>query len=1179
MSLQFILGSSGSGKSYQLYKEMIDKSILNEDTNYIVIVPEQFTMQTQKDLVSMHPNKGIMNIDILSFLRLAYRIFDEVGGHEKLVLDDTGKTMILRKVVEEKKKDLVLFATNVKKQGFIGELKSLLSEIFQYSITPNQLEDMIGVTSEKPLLQTKLKDVLTIYSGFKDFLSEKYITAEEILDVLVEVIDQSQIMKNSVICFDGFTGFTPSQYKLLRHLMNLCKMVLVTVTIDPRENPNHVDADFKLFHLSERTIVKLTEIAIEEQVPIEKHIYAEKLSKNKGIPYRFRESESLAFLEHNLFRYPYEIFKKEQEDINIYALKDPVSEVEFVVNEILRLVREEGYRYKEIAVVTGDIEGYSKIVEREFNSALIPCFIDHKKGILSNPFVEFILAVIEMISKDFSYESVFRYLRCGLVNMEKDDVDLLENYVLALGIRGFKRWNTTWERKYRTKTPIDLESLNKCRDEFIKDFEEIREVFTKKNSTVLDYTKALYQFIVKQNIGPKLEQYRKYFEKCHMPLEAKEYKQIYRIVMELFDQMVDLLGDEVLSIKEYSDILKSGLEEAKVGLIPPGIDQIVVGDIERTRLKDIKALFFIGVNEGIVPKNNSAGGIISDIEREVLAANKVELAPTKRQSTYTNQFYLYLNLTKPQNKLFITFSKVSSDGKSLRASHLIGKLLTLYEKLVVLDEDSREKGLTDYLDSKGGLNYLVNGLREYQYHDMDDEWRELFRWYFSKEDFKEDLIHYIEGAFYLNDETGISKAVARVLYGSELTNSVTRLEKYAACAFAHFLNYGLELMERQEYKLMVPDLGNIFHNSIELFSKSLLNSDYNWHTVTDEVRDKFVTECVKEAVEDYGNSILKSSKRNEYMIQRVERITKRTIWALCEHVKQGEFEPTGFELKFSYLDNLKALNIELSDSEYMRLQGRIDRLDTYEEEDNVYVKVIDYKSGSTSFDILSLYYGLQLQLVVYMNASIELEEKKHPDKNIIPAGMFYYNMDDPMIEKVLEEEEVLLSNKITIETAKSIDDGSILEKELKRRQVIKDNILKELRMNGIANSDMDIVKLMDRKFIGTSDSINGSTKSDIIPVETNKEGRPNKRSNTANRKQFEAMTGYVNKKITELGKEILDGSTKINPFKLGEKTACDYCNYKSICGFDLKLPGNSFRNLKKFPKEEVWDKIEINEES
>lgn len=1145
MSLQLILGSSGTGKSYTLYQEMIRNSREDEKTNYLIIVPEQFTMQTQKDLVAMHPNHGIMNIDVLSFLRLANRVFDEHGGNDRLILEDTGKNMILRKVVQEKQKELILFESNVKKQGFVGQLKSMLSEIFQYSIDEEQLEHILELTKHRPMLNSKMKDILTVYQGFKEFLSEKYMTEEEILDVLSDMVKDTALIKNSVICMDGFTGFTPSQYNLVTMLMKYAKKLIITITIDSRENMTRLDEEFKLFHLSKKTIHKLRKIAMEERVELEEDIILGK----KAVPYRFLESSALAALERNLFRYPLVIFEKEQEDVKIHEAKDIAHEVTFVVREVNRLIREERYRYKDIAIVTGDMASYGRVLHKELEREGIPCFIDNKRDILSNPFAELIRSVLEVVIQDYSYESMFRYLRCGMVDFQREEIDFIENYVIALGIRGRKRWSQTWERKYRTKKEIDMERLNEIRERIYDQLETVQKVLKEKEHNVEDFTRGLYEFIVSLRIEEKLWHYKEIFTEENDLLRAKEFSQVYRIVIELLDKMVELLGDEVMTVKEYSEILTSGLEEAKVGLIPPGTDQIVVGDIERTRLKDIKALFFVGVNDGNVPKASGSGGIISDVERQLLADYKVEVAPTRRESAYMEQFYLYLNLTKPQNKLYITYSKVGTDGKTLRPSYLIGKLKTLFPKLQVTEELDKMTDLEHILGGRRGMDYLREGIRSYRYEEMTTEWKELFSWYFRKEDFKDDLIKMIDGAFYINREKGLSKAVAHMLYGNELNNSVTRLEQYAACAFAHFLEYGMELSKRAEYQIAVPDLGNIFHNAIDLFSQRLLASEYDWHSIPEEVREQFVKDSVLEAASDYGNTILRSSKRNEYIISRVERITKRTVWALCQHIKKGEFEPSGFELQFSYLDNLETVQIPLSDTERMRLRGRIDRIDTCEDKENVYVKVIDYKSGNQTFDIVSLYYGLQLQLVVYLNAALEMTQIKNPDKTVIPAGIFYYHIDDPIIDKVID----------TNNTGDDLTDE------------INDMILKELKLNGMVNDDLSIAGLMDKTLLTPEGAPRSSAKSAIIPVETNKDGYPTKRSNIASLKQFEVMERYTTKKITQLGQEIINGGAEVNPYKLGDKTACDYCDFRGICGFDTKLPGNTYRNLKKYEKEEVWN--------
>lgn len=1145
MSLQLILGSSGAGKSHTLYKQIIQESIENPRENYIVIVPEQFTMQTQKDLVTLHPDHGVMNIDILSFLRLAYRVFEETNTTKQLVLEDTGKTMVLRKVIEEKKDELLLFQNNVHKQGFVSELKSFLSELYQYSIGPEQLKSIIGEVKNRPMLSGKLQDMLVIYEGFQQFIHEKYITAEEIIDRLCEVIEDSRYIKNCVVCLDGFTGFTPIQNRLVQKLMKLCKKVIVTVTIDDRESIIQRDEAFKLFHLSKETIHTLFQLAKDAHIPVEDPYYVRK----GKVPYRFRESTALAFLEHNLFRYPFRQYKEKQQDIRILVGKDAMEEIRFTICEIRRLIQEEGYRYKDIAVVTGDLVTYGTKIQKEYDKAKIPCFIDLKKEIISNPLVELVQAVLDLVSKDFAYEPVLHFLRNGLIEMNKEEIDELENYILAVGIRGYKAWKEPFTRIYKTKGELNLDKLNELRLRVIQIVEPVRIALKEKEGNIADYTTALYEFLVTNRVEEKMVGYCQFFETSSKPLLAKEYKQVYGLVMELFDKLVELLGDEVVSVKEYKELLASGFQEARVGVIPPGIDQIVVGDIERTRLKDIKAVFFIGVNDGIIPKGGNQGGIISDVERELLVEHEVIMAPTNRQNAYTEQFYLYLNLTKPTNRLYLTYSKVSCAGKSMRPSYVISKMMQLFPSLESEDLEYIQEGerLSDFVGCDQGLHSLITGLRLYREYGKVDSalWQELYSWYCKQEEKKELVDLLVEGAFYENKELEISRAVAEALYGTDLKNSVTRLEKYAACAYAHFLSYGLELTERKQFQLSMPDMGTIFHEAMELFAKKLHASEYDWSTITEEARNAIVIEAVEEAAISYNNTIFLSSKRNEYMIKRVERITKRTVWALCEHVKSGDFVPQGFELQFSRLDHLESVHVPLNHNRSMHLQGRIDRVDVAEEDENVYLRVVDYKSGTTNLDMNKLYYGLQLQLVVYLNAAMELQQQQNPKKLIIPAGIFYYNIDDPVVGK---------------------------EKSIEK---IEANLLKELKMNGFVNKEEDVLKAMDHKFIDdeNKDALKGSVKSSVIPVETTKDGSISKRSSAASRAQFASMTNYVMGKVKQFGNEIVDGTTCMNPYQMGERTACDYCEYYGVCGFDQKLPGNTFRRLTEYDDKKIWEEM------
>ncbi|HHX11553.1 MAG TPA: helicase-exonuclease AddAB subunit AddB [Clostridiales bacterium] len=1127
MSLQLFLGSAGSGKSYQLYREVIEQSKKDMGTNYLIIVPEQFTLQTQKDIVTMHPDHGVMNVDILSFLRFAFRVFDEVGSNDYPILEDTGKSMVLRKVVAEKRKDLILFGSNVKKPGFIGELKSLLSELFQYNIGPDDFNKMEEIAQKKPVLKAKLADILTVYNGFMSFMKERYITAEETLVILNKTIDQSQWLKDSVVCLDGFTGFTPTQYQLLGKVMKHAKKVMIAITIDPRENLDSPPKEHQLFGMSKIAIQKLYQIAKDNDVIIEEPIYAETRNKTM-VPYRFINSPAMAALENNLFRYPYEVYDKEQDEIRVHSTKDAKTEVAFVSREIKRLIREEGYRYKDIAVITGDIENYGRIVKESFTQLNIPCFIDYKKDILNNPFVELLRSAIAIVSEDYSYESVFRYLRTGLCGISTEDIDLLENYIIATGIRGSKRYSEAFTRNYRGREKVDLDRINATREALVADIGPLYEILKDKSKNMTEYTQALYELGIRLEIEEKLYTYHDKFMEGNNPLAAKEFEQVYGIVMDLYDQMVLLLGAENCTIKEFGEILETGLIEAKMGLIPPGVDEIVVGDTERTRLKEIKVLFFMGMNEGIIPKSLATGGILSDIERELLLSNDIELAPTKRQQGFIEQFYIYLSMTKPKDRLYLTYHKVNSEGKSVNPSYLLGKLKQLIEKSPIINEDENNTDIENVLRDNG-LFYLIEGLRSFGEEEVTDLWKELFNVYQSREETNEILKKLISGAFYINEEKGIGKEAARILYGQELEGSVTRLEKYAGCAFAHFMSYGMSLEERREYKLAVPDIGNIFHNAIDNFSKELGTSQYSWHNIPDDVREDMAIKSVEQAVIDYENSYIRSTKRNEYLITRIKRITIRTLWALCNQIKQGSFEPAGYEMAFRHVPDAG-----------ISLHGRIDRLDVYEDEDKVYVRVIDYKSGNTTFDLNSIYNGLQQQLSVYLSAAMDYLTKRNPDKEIVPSGIFYYHIDDPIVDK---------SNHV------------------------EDDIIKKLKMNGLINQDKKVLALMDGNLEGPDGSLRPSVKSVIVPAETNKDGELTKRSSVAKGDEIKALIDYVNKKLTEDGKQILEGDTRLNPYRSDKRTACDYCEFRTICGFDSRLPGHGYRNLNKKSTEELKKEI------
>ena len=649
MALQFVLGSAGSGKSGYVFRKTVKEAQKNLKKNYYVVVPEQFTMQTQRELVRLQEKNSIMNIDVVSFQRLAYRIFDELGKTNMAVLEETGKNLVLRKVAEERMDDLCVMQGNMKKMGYISEVKSLISELTQYNIDPDTLETFIEEQNMPPAFSYKLQDILTMYRGFRSAISGMYITAEEVLEAFCDMAEESKLLQDAVLVFDGFTGFTPIQNNVLYRLMGIVSDIYVTVTIDPAEDIYSYHDMQELFAMSKKTVASLMKMAEEKHFEVTEPV----VLKNPKAD-RFREAPVLRFLEQNLFRTRHHSYEKKdekeiKEGIEILSLPNPRRELQYAAEEIARLVHTGAYRYRDFAIISGAIEEYGSYVPQIMEEFGIPFFLDTTKNILLHPFLEFVRSLLQVIEDNFSEEAMFRYLRCGLSQISEDEIDLLENYVLAAGIRGKKKWEARFIYTTHEVAEEDLEALNELRIRVMEPFSELAAVFHKKGATVRECTTALYQFIVSLQIEQQLKYRENQYKEAKDLAKAKEYAQIYRIVMDILDKMATLLGDEVMDISEYAKVLEAGFEAAKVGVIPGGYDCVMIGDIERTRLDDIKVLFIVGVNDGIVPKSDNRGGIISQLEREELAKNHMELAPTARERVFIQRFYLYLAVTNRKN--------------------------------------------------------------------------------------------------------------------------------------------------------------------------------------------------------------------------------------------------------------------------------------------------------------------------------------------------------------------------------------------------------------------------------------------------------------------------------------------------------------------------------------------------
>lgn len=1131
MSLRLVIGASGAGKSTFVYQDIIDRSAQDAAGKFFIIVPDQFTMQTQMDLVTMHEKKGILNIDVLSFGRLTSRVFEELGRGDSPMLDDTGKSLIIRRVASGLKEQLPVIGGNLKKTGYIHEVKSAVSEFMQYGVGLEQMDELTEFSKKRGQLYYKLKDLRAVYEGFQKFIEGKYLTPEESLVMLAKLLPASRLIRDSVIVFDGFTGFTPVQNRVISCLLGLAKEVTVTVTMDGNENPYETIRESELFSMSKKTIQSLTWLAREAGVKI-----AEPVFLNPDPLPRYRKNPALAHLERQLFRYPVKPFAGGPESVRIMEASGQREEVRQICIAIRRLVAEKGYCYRDIAVICGDYAAYASCIEQEFAVYDIPVYLDQTRGIVLNPFIEYMKSALQVRVQNYSYEAVFHYLRSGLADFTPEECDRLDSYVRALGIRGRKKWETmfVYRTEYMTDPVGELEELNSLRQRLVTQLEPLYGSYRQTR----EFAQGLYQFIADNQVQQKLKAYEEKFEAAGDTVRAREYGQIYRLVMDLLDQIVSLIGEEPARPEEFAGILEAGFEEIKVGTIPQNVDRVVAGDMERTRLKQVKVLFFAGVNDGYIPKNAGKGGIISDMEREFLMGAGKELAPSPRQQMYIQKLYLYLNMTKPSDLLVLSYARMNTEGKGMRPSFLIGQLQRLFPALAI-QQPEREPMLRQIFSLKDGREYLTGGLRRFAdallTKQEEKEFFTLYHLYQKDELYKLWTGQLTDTAFLRYRESSLGRAVAAALYGQTLSGSVSRLEQFAACAYAHFLRYGLKLKEQEEFSFEAADLGNIFHGVLEIFADKLRCIGRTWFDFSKEEGERLVEEAVDAFAVSYHNTILFDNARNAYMIRRIKRILNRTVQAMQYQLKKGSFVPEQFEVSFSVLEELDAVNIALTETEKMHLRGRIDRMDIREDEDHVYVKVMDYKSGSRDFSLAALYYGLQLQLVVYLNAAMEIAAKNHPGKEVVPAAMLYYRVHDPVVELSGPENS---------------------PEEINRQ------ILRALRATGVVNADEAVVQGLDAAF---------TDRSDVVPLERKKDGSFTARSSVLEEADFKAVSAFVDQKIRSTGRQILEGRIALDPYVQGNRSACDYCPYKKVCGFDKKLDGFTMRELENLKEEEaLW---------
>ncbi len=1121
MEIKYILGRSGVGKTHYILNDIKQRLEEKEEHKLILLVPEQFTLQAERDLIEKLKLDGIMRVEVLSFSRLAHRVLNEVGGLTRIHLNDMGKNMVIRKLLEERGKELKLYQKASKQEGFVAKLNELITEMKQHDISPMELNCQLEQLEESPLLKMKLSDFNLIYEHFNSYLANRYIDTEDHINLLIEKIKDAKFLQGTEVWIDGFHRLTPQSLRIVEEMMKKVKNITMTFTVDA--NPQSREGD--LFSITTNTIGKIRRIA--KDVKAKETIIKIESSPNE----ENKKSDELSHLEKKIYAYPYKIYEKKLEGIEAFAANNLHTEIEGAAIKILSLVRDKKYRFQDIAVVSGDPEGYGMIIKRVFKEYKIPYFMDQKRGIVDHPIIELILAAIDTLIGNFQYKDVFRYLKTGFSGLTKNEYEELENYVLGYGVGG-----NQWGEVFYKGEKEDLIRLNEHRSKFIAPFMKLKQNIN-GTKTILEVTRGLFKFLEELKIEEKLQNWIEQLKEMGHFDYVNENTQIWNTVMEIFDQLSEIMGDNTISLRGYRKVLESGFSSCEIGVIPSTVDQVLVGNIERSRSHDIKALLVVGVNDGILPAIREDNDILSGNERKLLKEKGFSMEYDDDSRLIEEKFAIYSSFTKASDFLLLSYALANKDGKALRPSILIDRLKKLYPQLKVTSELNRqlEDELALVATPDSTIKHLVEKIRvDIDDNKMDSFWWDVYSWYFNNNDWQEKIKVINEGFFHENQVYYIPQKKAKELYNRPITASISRLEKFSNCPFSHFVTYGLKPKERKEYQLNHPDIGKLFHHSMDLFKQKLEDQDLNWSELEKPKCEELVEEVIDGMLDNFENGILQSSYRYQYLVKRLKRISKRSLWTLTQHLKRGGFTPLGHEIRFGEGEDIPPIVVELEDGEVIYLEGRIDRVDVLEDDEGRYIKIIDYKSGNKDFSLTDAYFGLQLQLLVYLDAMMSM--KSHLGNNkVYPGGIFYFKIDDPLIK--------------TTEKA-----AEIVEKEINSK----------LKMKGIALMDIKIIKEMDRDI---------KSYSDIIPVKLNKGDEISKTSSVLSKDDFKELLNHIRHLIKEISWEMLKGNVKIYPCKKGKQISCQYCLYQGICQFDGSLEDNHYKNIKELKDDEIFEKI------
>ncbi|MCL2035155.1 MAG: PD-(D/E)XK nuclease family protein [Oscillospiraceae bacterium] len=1106
--LHFTLGAAGTGKTAGLLEKM--GALARDGERLIYLVPEQYSFEAERQIYRSLGPKRALCVEVLSFTRLSGSVFRAYGGLSGTAVSKTGKYLLMSLALGEVREKLQIYRRSAGDTSFIRMLVDTCGELKAAGITCSKLERFAKARKEDALTR-KITEISVIYQAYQSLIERGYTDPDDNLIRASLLLENNNFFDGMYVFVDGFTTFMAAEFEILGHVIAGCKDIWFAFTADGAHDEQRGTG---VLSPSKSAIRRLTRLAGNYGVDVAEH-------EILRTPLRFEQPELKHIAEHFHSPAPPVFSGGYTGALEICGYGNLYGEIEAAASKIAKLVREEGYRYRDIAVIARAPDSYATAIESTFSRHGISYFMSVQEDIENKPVISCALHALNAVRSGFHPDDVLLFAKSPLLGLHENDVAELENYCYCWSVRG-SLWQSEFTNNPRgLKGPLTedetalLGRINTTRSLIMTPLLHLRQVM--RNPDGKSFASGIFDLLTGISAAENLTKYAAGLKMCDAFID--EAAQLWDLLMDVLDVFATAISGHRMSAAKMCELFRLAVNAAEIASPPQTLDQVLIGGADRIRPGKIRAAFVIGANEDVFPAAVTASGVFSDKERGELITAGLEVSPPVIQRAALEKYFVYFALTLASDRLFVSFSKSDARSRELLPSVIILRLFEIFPKL--------PKPKQDILN---GISNLKSAFEAYTIHIRENSGRTAALRAFLEENGYMSALLKIDGALEKKPHVISDKAIARELFGKFMRLSPSRVERFYKCPFSYFISDGLKIHKRHKVEFTGLESGSIIHHVLQAMvkkhgGKGLL-----------EISEQMLSAEILVLIQEYLESVIDAPKelpvRIAFLFKRLSGMLSRLLRRIGEEFYQSEFLPTAFEMPIKLGEKIEPLRLKTADGADVVVEGIVDRVDVMNKNGRRYIRVVDYKSGSKSFALEDVLYGLNMQMLLYLFTIAEngMEELSGG----VPAGVLYM----PASESYLS-------------AARSTSDEEIA----KKRQ-------KTLCMNGILLDDEEVLRGMERDIKGI-----------YIPVRMQKDGKPDT-SNLMNLAEMGALSRRIKGQILKMAEHLRDGRILACPTAANGVLACEYCDYKAVCGFEQ---GDEVTQIAKLDKDEVL-KLLIQEE-